>query len=188
VFHSSVNSVGHARELPTKLSIPIDADEVQAVYILHGCGYAKYHKTFATYRFLRGRKEIDSVDLVSYGQPQAGGNAASQPTQAAEDEAPAISGTLGEGPAREAKPSAVNQPQPNIQDWWPDFPHMDFAHARMAPIMESRPEDSAFQHVYLYTLEWVNPQPFTKITHLEVSVDPTQSTTLGMLAVTVLRK
>ncbi|HSI85541.1 MAG: substrate-binding domain-containing protein [Candidatus Methylacidiphilales bacterium] len=201
VFHSTVNSVGHARELPDTLSIPIDAAHVQAIYILHGCGYAKHRKHFGTYRFLRGRKEIEAVPLVSYGQPQPGGgsvagsgyqqSAASYlgvaPNQAlAALHPPLDDETSGEaGAGKEFKAETA---QPNIQDWWPDFPHMDFPHARMAPIMESRPEDAAYQHVYLYTLEWVNPQPESKVTHLEISVDPTQSTTLGMLAITILHK
>jgi hypothetical protein len=57
----------------------------------------------------------------------------------------------------------------------------------MAPIVESEGEEALPRHVYLYTLEWLNPHPETKITHLEISVDPEQATTLGLLALSILK-
>ncbi|MET0263424.1 MAG: hypothetical protein ABW223_11035, partial [Rariglobus sp.] len=76
---------------------------------------------------------------------------------------------------------------PNIQDWWPDFPHMDLPNARMAPIMESEEAGHLPRHVYLYTLEWINPSPDKVVDSLEISVDSSLSTTLGVLAVTAIK-
>lgn len=188
VFHSAINTTGHARELPSRLTIPVNTDDVLAIYVLHGCGYAKACRHFATYRFLRGRKEIAEVPLISYGQGQTQPVGEHGAAKSHNGNSIGSVGTIGSMGSEAAPPVKAPALQPNIQDWWPDFPHMDFPGARMAPIMESRPEDSTFQHVFLYTLEWVNPQPGTRVSHLEVTVDPTQSTTLGMLAVTVLRK
>jgi hypothetical protein len=74
----------------------------------------------------------------------------------------------------------------NIQDWWSDFPHVDFPHSRMAPLIDD--ENSPIKrHVFLYTLEWINPFPGRVVTHLEITADPAVPTTLGVLAVTVVK-
>ena len=78
-------------------------------------------------------------------------------------------------------------PVPNIQDWWSDFPHADFPRAHMAPILDSEGAGTPPRHVFLYTLEWVNPKPGTLVTHLEIVVNPELAATLGVLAVTVLK-
>lgn len=159
VFHSAVNTTGNSQKLPDTLSIPI-RQKARAVYILHGCGYAKFLHPFARYRFLSRKTCLGDVPLVSLGQPPPDYNPSQQETDA---------------------------PAPNIQDWWPDFPHMDFPGARMAPIMESEEAGNLPRHVYLYTQEWINPCPDKTVDSLEVSVDTALSTTLGILAVTVLR-
>lgn len=159
VFHSAVNTTGNSQPLPGKLVIPIKS-KASAVYVLHGCGYAKFLHPFARYRFLNRQSCIGEVPLVSLGLP-----------------------TPDYNPALRAK----DAPEPNIQDWWPDFPHMDFPHARMAPIMESDEGGHLPRHVYLYTLEWINPTPEKTVDSLEISVDSALSTTLGVLAVTVLK-
>ncbi|CAM3029749.1 substrate-binding domain-containing protein [Rariglobus hedericola] len=159
VFHSAVNTTGNSQKLPDTLIIPIK-QKVRAVYILHGCGYAKFLHPFARYRFLNRKTCLGNVPLVSLGQPPPDYNPSQQTTDAV---------------------------TPNIQDWWPDFPHMDFPGARMAPIMESEEAGHLPRHVYLYTLEWINPSPDKIVDSLEVSVDATLSTTLGVLAVTVLK-
>ncbi len=73
----------------------------------------------------------------------------------------------------------------NIQDWWADFPHLDFPNAWRAPVTEGKP-DHPDPHVYLYTLEWRNPTPSQAITHMEISVDAEKPTTLGVLAISAL--
>jgi len=159
VFHSAVNTTGNAQKLPDKVRVPIGC-KAQAVYILHGCGYAKFLHTFAHYDFLGRNARMGHVPLVSLGQPPPNYN-----------------------PARPQPGVAA----PNIQDWWPDFPHTDFPHARMAPILDADNASHESRHVYLYTMEWINPRPKSVVSHLEITVDSTHSTTLGVLAVTVLK-
>lgn len=159
VFHSAVNTTGSSQKLPDTLKIPIGS-KAQAVYILHGCGYARFLHTFAHYEFRSRTACLGHVPVVSLGQPPPGYNPAQPPPKTA---------------------------APNIQDWWPDYPHTDFPHARMAPILESDNTGHDTRHVFLYTLEWINPSPQTVVNHLEITVDPTHSTTLGVLAVTVLK-
>lgn len=158
IFHSSINTKSHAQSLPITLRIPIDS-KADAIYILHGCGYTGFLQPFATYSFYHGKKIIESIPLVTLGQPP-----------------------VSYDPARlSAEPH-----QPNIQDWWSAYPQMNFSNARMAPIAEYD-GGNLLRCKYLYTLEWINPSPKTTISHLEISVDPNQPITLGMLAVTILR-
>jgi DNA-binding LacI/PurR family transcriptional regulator len=159
IFHSNMNSRGNAQELPTHLRVPI-AMKAKAVYILHGCGFARFLNPFASYAFYRGRKQIEKVPIVSLGQSPASYNE-------------------NDGPSDSLRA--------NIQDWWPDVPQRNFPHARMAPINESESPDGFGRYVYLYTLEWINPSPEKPVDALEIEVDPVQSTTLGVLAITVLR-
>jgi len=130
--------------------------KAKAIYILHGCGYARFLRSFATYSFYRGKSRIDKVPLVSLGQPPADNKTPDFPTA-------------------------------NIQDWWPDLPQRNFPHARMAPINEGEGNETISRYVYLYTLEWINPKPERPIDTIEIEVTPEQSTTLGVLAVTILR-
>jgi DNA-binding LacI/PurR family transcriptional regulator/DNA-binding transcriptional regulator YhcF (GntR family) len=160
VFRSTVNTTGLARDLPTRLEIPVGG-RVEAIYFLHGSGYTKHLHHFADYRFHTRQGEIGRVPLICLGQP--------------DDD-------------YEFGNSSPDLPQPNIQDWWPDVPHMDFPpHARMVPLLKDAEEHLSIRHDYLYTLEWVNPQPEEEITHIEVWVDENQATTLGLLAVSFLR-
>jgi hypothetical protein len=159
VFHSAVNITGKSRPLPDRVVIPINA-KARSVYVLHGCGYAKFLNPFAKYRFMARRSCIEEVPLVTFGQPPP-------------DYDPAL--------------QSPDAPKPNIQDWWPDFAHTDFPHARMAPLIESDEGTHLSRHVYLYTLEWINPEPDKLVDSLEISVDSTLSTTLGVLAVTALK-
>ncbi|MFA6286185.1 MAG: substrate-binding domain-containing protein [Opitutaceae bacterium] len=158
VFHSAVNAVGNARKLPGRLTIPIGS-KIRAAYVLHGCGYAKFLQPFARYDFHGPKRLIESIPLVSLGQPPAGYTLEASKSQAA---------------------------SPNIQDWWSDFPHMDFAAARMVPIQETNAAGIS-HHVYLYTLEWINPSPGTLVSRLEITANRDVSTTLGVLALTVLK-
>lgn len=161
IFQSTVNTTGSARKLPDRLVIPLTGP-VEAVYVLHGCGYAKPMQLFAHYRFHSAKGVVDAVPLVSLGRKNLSA------AEAAKD--------------RERQPLP-----PNIQDWWSDFPHEDFPHARMVPMMEHDETVRVNRHVFLYTLEWINPSPKQPLTHLEIEVDPTVPTTLGVLAVTLVR-
>jgi DNA-binding LacI/PurR family transcriptional regulator len=157
VFRSAINQTGNARTLPGKLCIPIGA-HVEAVYILHGCGYAKPLEPFARYTFHGAKGSLGTVPLVGLGRQK-------------NDE------HLAETAA------AANA---NIQDWWSDFPHVDFPHSRMVPLLDDG-AGPIKRHVFLYTLEWINPFPKRVVTHLEITADPAVPTTLGMLAVTIVK-
>jgi DNA-binding LacI/PurR family transcriptional regulator len=156
VFQSSINATGKAKKLPARASIPIGG-RAEAVYFLHGCGYAKFLHEFAAYSFYSGEELLDRVPLIALGHPDVMDPDTSRFRETA-----------------------------NIQDWWPDYPHIDFAQGRMAPIVENPGEEALPRHVYLYTLEWVNPRPEAEVTHVEITVDITQATTLGLLAASVL--
>ncbi|HSI84085.1 MAG: substrate-binding domain-containing protein [Candidatus Methylacidiphilales bacterium] len=158
VFRSALNARGNKRELPTRLTIPINS-RATAVYFLHGCGYSLVLHPFASYSFYSGTRKLGTVPLVALGQPP---------------------------PDCDPRIFSRQSPQANIQDWWADFPHLDFDHARRVPIIEQEGDEPLHRHVYLYTLEWINPHPNVEISHLEVEVDFEQSTTLGLLAVSLL--
>ena len=158
VFRSAINAKGSALELPVTLILPINR-KAKAIYILHGCSYAKFLQPFAVYDFHHRKALIESVPLVTLGQPP--------PDHNPQD----VSGDIAKA---------------NIQDWWPDFPHVDFPHARMVPILQTDEEHAHLRHVYLYTLEWVNPTPEIAVSSLKITVDPVHSTTLGILAVSIL--
>lgn len=160
VFRSTINTEGKKRELPARLSVPIGA-KVLAVYILHGCGYTRPMHQFATYTFYGAHRELGTVPLVSLGQTPSDFDP--------KKNAPDIAGA-------------------NIQDWWADYLHIDFPGARRAPVVDLNDPKTMHRHVCLYTLEWVNPFPETKVTRMEISVNPNQSTTLGLLAISVLKK
>lgn len=160
VFRSRTNETGNAKGLPSRLKIPIGASAV-AIYVLHGCGYTRFLSPFATYDFYSGTKKLGSLPIVALGQPPHDWDAAHF--------------------ARESQKA-------NIQDWWGDFPHVDFPNARQAPIVPPDEETETRRYAYLYTLEWKNPFPNRKVTHMEVTVDADQSTTLGLVAVTTLQK
>lgn len=156
VFQSAVNTTGSAQRLPDRLIIPIGA-HVEAVYILHGCGYAKPMQPFASYGFHTAGGAAESIPLISLGTTSPGA-----------------------GPA-DARLNA------NIQDWWSDFSHVDFPHAQMAPLVDTDGTTHVSRHVFLYTLEWINPSPKQPLTHIEITVDTSVPTTLGVLAITVVR-
>jgi hypothetical protein len=159
VFRSATNTRGNERQLPVTLSIPVNR-KAKAIYILHGCAYAKHLQPFASYNFFHGKSLVESVPLVALGEPPLGHN------------------------VREFSSGIVKA---NIQDWWPDFPQVDFPHARMAPILQTDESNPHVRHGYLYTLEWINPSPEIPVTALRVTVDSCLSTTLGVLAVSVLK-
>ncbi len=159
VLQSLVNTVGKARKLPSKVACQI-SEPARAIYILHACGYSKFLNRFAVYSFYNGRKKLGEVPVVSLGKPPP---------------------EITPGEMKQALSAA------NIQDWWPDYPHFDFQHSRFAPILEDGSSETIRRHVFLYTLEWINPSPDGAITHVEVTADPAQSTTLGILGVSLLK-
>ncbi|MEY3896707.1 MAG: hypothetical protein RLZZ214_2227 [Verrucomicrobiota bacterium] len=154
VLKSLSNKMGNGQPLRSSVRIELHSP-VAAIYVLHGCGYGKYLKQFATYTFFAGKRWVAEVPMVALGIPQTGYD-------------------------------AVEIAQANIQDWWPDFPPCDFPHARMAPLTNENHPAATGRHVSLYTLEWINPAPDKKITHIEITSDPEQSTTLGILGITIL--
>ena len=160
IFRSRTNETGNFHGLPSRLKIPVGA-KAAAVYVLHGCGYTRFLSPFATYDFYAGTKHLGSVPLVALGQPPHDWDAAH---------------------------FERDSQKANIQDWWADFPHVDFPNARQAPIVPSDEQDAVHRYAYLYTLEWENPFPNLKISHIEITVDSEQSTTLGVLAISVLAK
>ncbi len=75
-------------------------------------------------------------------------------------------------------------PQPNIQDWWPEFPQFNGDGVRHLVVTENG--DPFDYERYLYTLEWQNPYPEAEHTSLYLRSTPTRQTTLAVLGVTVL--
>jgi len=157
VFRSAINQTGNARKLPDTLCIPVGS-HAEAVYILHGCGYAKPAQAFARYTFHGAKGPLGTVKLVGLGRQKNNEHLAETAAAA----------------------------KANIQDWWSDFPHVDFSHSRMVPLIDDE-HSPIKRHVYLYTLEWINPFPGRVVTHLEITTDTSVPTTLGMLAVTVVK-
>lgn len=158
VFQSSVNYTGKAQKLPNRLRIPIES-RVKSLYILHGCGFSRPLQTFASYAFYSKKKVLDRIALVTLGDVPPGTTA--EELERLKDVA-------------------------NIQDWWPDYPQLDFKHGRMVPLLESEGHESLQRHSFLYTLEWVNPMPDQKVSFLEVTSEINQPTTLGLLAISLL--
>lgn len=160
IFRSRTNERGNARELPQRVKIPVNT-KASAVYILHGCGYTRFLSPFATYAFYSGTKKLGDVRMVALGRPRYDWNSA----QFEKDSKKA-----------------------NIQDWWGDFPHVDFPGTWQAPVVPPDDDAKVNRYAYLYTLEWKNPNPGRMVTHMEIRVDANQSTTLGVIAVTALRQ
>ena len=75
-------------------------------------------------------------------------------------------------------------PQPNIQDWWSDFPQFNGAGVRHLVITENG--DPFDYERYLYTLEWENPHPDAELATLYVRSNPAMETTLALLGITLL--
>jgi hypothetical protein len=75
-------------------------------------------------------------------------------------------------------------PQPNIQDWWPDFPQFNGAGVRHLVITENG--DPFDYERYLYTLEWENPHPDAELATLYLRSNPATETTLALLGITLL--
>ncbi len=72
----------------------------------------------------------------------------------------------------------------NIQDWWADFPQFDAPHVRHLVLAENG--DPYEYERYLYTFEWVNPEPERPLLSLDIRSNPDDPATLGLLAVTLL--
>jgi hypothetical protein len=89
---------------------------------------------------------------------------------------PIVARGMGEPP--------VDAPQPNIQDWWPDFPQFNDAGIRHLVITENG--DPFDYERYLYTLEWENPYPDAELTTLYLRSNPAMETTLALLGITLL--
>ena len=85
----------------------------------------------------------------------------------------------GVGPAH-----SPDTPPANIQDWWPEFPQFNADGVRHVAITENG-DPFAYER-YLYSLEWVNPNPEVVLDEIRVRSNPVVPTTLGLLAVTVL--
>lgn len=83
-----------------------------------------------------------------------------------------------------ADPPPADQPQPNIQDWWPDFSQFTTEGVRSCVVTENG--DPYNYERYLYSLEWLNPNPSETIERILVRAEPRSTTTLGILAVTLL--
>jgi DNA-binding LacI/PurR family transcriptional regulator len=85
----------------------------------------------------------------------------------------------GVGPAH-----SPDTPPANIQDWWPEFPQFNADGVRHVAITENG-DPFAYER-YLYSLEWVNPDPDVVLDEIRVRSNPVVPTTLGLLAVTLL--
>lgn len=73
----------------------------------------------------------------------------------------------------------------NIQDWWPSYPQFENERVRhLAVTKDGDPE--GYEH-YLYTLEWINPEPRKKLKAIRVGANLHSSFTLGILAITLFQ-
>ncbi|TVR53069.1 MAG: GntR family transcriptional regulator [Puniceicoccaceae bacterium] len=78
-----------------------------------------------------------------------------------------------------------NAPEANIQDWWSDFPQHDLPHALKAVITEDG--DPFLYERYLYTLEWVHPDPTDPVRQIVISSPGSSEAALAVLAISVLK-
>ena len=89
------------------------------------------------------------------------------------------------GPSRSMALEQLGGLKPNLQDWWnDDYEHQDFPHAHLLTV--SNPAEPGVYERFLYSLEWINPEPEDEIETIEVCVDPTAGPTLALIAVTAL--
>lgn len=86
--------------------------------------------------------------------------------------------------ARGLGPLQEGEDLPNIQDWWSDFPQIEGT--GVLPFVVTQDGDPFLYERYLYSLEWISPQPDAVLSEIRISSNPTQPTTLGLLAVTLL--
>lgn len=75
-------------------------------------------------------------------------------------------------------------PDANIQDWWADFPQFDAEHVKHLVLAENG--DPYEYERYLYSYEWLNPEPEIPVQTLTIRSNCDEPTTLGLLAVTLL--
>ena len=80
---------------------------VKAIYVLHGCAWARTRTRCARYEFAYEDGTSTGVDIVPYGAP-------------------------GEAPM----PAHLRARSPNIQDWWPTFQQFEDADARKVIIAD----------------------------------------------------
>ncbi len=74
--------------------------------------------------------------------------------------------------------------RPNIQDWWNGFPQFESEGVK-SYVVTANGDPFEYER-YLYTMEWENPRPQIPLREIRISTNPTQSTTLGVLAITLL--
>ncbi|HEX3731283.1 MAG TPA: LacI family DNA-binding transcriptional regulator [Opitutaceae bacterium] len=82
------------------------------------------------------------------------------------------------------RPVLPDSPRPNIQDWWPDFPQFEAPGVKHAVVC--RGGDPYEYERYLYSLEWVNPEPEIPLQAIYLRSNPSSGATLGVLAITLL--
>ena len=78
----------------------------------------------------------------------------------------------------------VTGPQPNIQDWWPEF--RQFNSDGVRNLVVTKNGDPFDYERYLYTLEWENPFFEAELTTLYLRSNPSMETTLAVLGITML--
>lgn len=76
------------------------------------------------------------------------------------------------------------QQESNIQDWWPTMPQFDNDNARNVVILN--PQDPLKTVRYIYTLQWLNPQPTKTIKELRLISNPKEETSLMVFGITAL--
>ncbi len=81
-------------------------------------------------------------------------------------------------------PDETDGSQANIQDWHFSWEQMNRPYAKA---FDATPTSNpSLESQYLYTLEWINPQPQKKVACLEIHSNPDKSTTLAVLAISVM--
>jgi Right handed beta helix region/Protein of unknown function (DUF1565) len=72
----------------------------------------------------------------------------------------------------------------NIQDWWPTMPQFDNDNAKKVMIVN--PENALKSVRYLYTLQWVNPEPSKPIKELVMTADPREEASVQVFGISAL--
>lgn len=69
----------------------------------------------------------------------------------------------------------------NICDWWPAFGQIEKENAKYVPVVSNEGIR------YIYTLQWINPEPDKKIEKIILKSNPETTGTLGIIGITILK-
>jgi hypothetical protein len=141
------------KTLPERVRIPVGY-RAAALYFLHAAGWVQGGETCVTHTINYEGRSRHTLPIVPLGYRSYQPNSGDS------------SGT-----------------EPNIQDWWRDYPRFNSGTARHCVI--TRDGDPLLYERYLYTLEWVNPHPERAIRSITMRAR-SNSASYALIALTVL--